>query len=173
MKRILFPSVALLTFLCGYFLSWFYSIDTKLIAIEAIMPSYNVEIPRELKSLLDGIKPTMRGCGNGYAQGYKLPNDEKLGEGNACFSSFKEAKSEMTIWLKKSENIIETVAPSKQRGLPKSERVIASFPADEFGNKWVRIMWVHGRCIHWIAAPELEYAVEFEKSEYNPYKFKE
>ena len=79
----------------------------------------------------------------------------------------------MRIWLKKSENIIDRLPPALPTDEPKSERVVASFPVDEFGNKWVTIMWVHGHCIHWISAPDLEYALELEKSKYNPYKFEE
>jgi hypothetical protein len=173
MKRVIFLSVGLSTFLCGCVLAWLYFVYTRPTAMKAIPPAHTVKIQGERKSLLEGIEATVRGCGNGYGQGYELPDGKKLGEGNSCYSSFKEANREMRIWLKKSDNIIDRVAPSKQKGLRKSERVVASFPVDEFGNKGVRIMWVQDECIHWISAPDLEYALEFEKSEYNPYKFEE
>jgi len=132
-----------------------------------------VEARAERKDLLDGIKPTGRGCGNGYAQAYELPDGKGLGEGNDCHASFKAARTEMRAWLGKAEQVIETVGPAGGGAEQKSERVVASFPRDEFGNKWVKIMWVHGRCIHWISAPDLEHALAFEKSELNPYRFEQ
>jgi|SRR5215204_1856710 len=173
MKRIFFLVIGLSTFLCGCVLAWLYFDYAKTAVIQSTPPAHNVEIQVERKSLLEGIRDTGRGCGNGYGQGYELPDGKKLGEGNSCYSSFKEADREMRVWLKKSDHIIDRVEPPKQKGVRKSERVVASFPVDEFGNKWVRIMWVHNKCIHWISAPDLEYALEFEKSEYNPYKFEE
>lgn len=173
MKRIYFLIIGLSTFLCGCVLAWLYTGYAKPAAMQSALLAHNVEIQVERKPLLEGIKGTIRGCGNGYGQGYELPDGKKLGEGNSCYSSFKEADREMRVWLKKSDSIIDRVAPRKQERVRRSERVVASFPVDEFGNKWVRIMWVHDQCIHWISAPDLEYALEFEKSEYNPYKFDE
>lgn len=171
MKRSFFLSVGLATFLCGCALTWLYFGYIRPNAMKSIPPKLNVEMQR--KSLLEGIKDTARACGNGYVQAYELPDGKKLGEGNICYSSFKEADIEMSNWLKKSDAILDRVVPAKQKGVQKSERVVASFPANEFGEKSVTIMWVQVRCIHWISAPDLEYAREFEKSEYNPYKFEE
>jgi hypothetical protein len=171
MKRIFFLSVGLSTFLCGCALAWLSFDYAKPTVVKAIHPTHNVEIQTERRSLLEGIKATGRGCGNGYGQGYELPDGKTLGEGNICYSSFKEANSEMRIWLKKSDNIIDRVEPSKHKDVRKSERVVASFPAGEF-DRVVRIMWVQDQCIHYVSAPDLGYALELEKSEYNPYKLK-
>ena len=169
MKRPLFIVVAILTFCIGTDLTSLkrrYFRLTRSVTIE-------VKVPMEQKSLLDGITPTVRGCGEGYSQGYALPNGKKLGEGNACHASFKEATKEMRVWLKEATQIIETVAPPKSMARSRSERVVASFPRDKFGNEWVRIMWTQDRCIHWIAAPDLDHALALKKSQYNPYKFEE
>jgi hypothetical protein len=172
MKRILYLSVAIFTFLCGYILTEFQIIYTEPPTVKVDKPSNSTVILKE-KPLLDGIVETVRGCGNGYGQGYELPDGTKLGEGNSCYSSFGEAKREMAVWLGKSESIIERVALLTHKGEPKSERVVASFPVDEFGHRWVRVMWVEGTCIHYVNGPSLEYALELEKSKYNPYKFEE
>ena len=116
MNRIFPLIVALSSFLCGCVLTWLYLGYTRPTDVEAFNPSYDVAILRERSSLLDGIVPTVRGCGNGYGQGYGLPDGKKLGEGNACYSSFKEANREMQIWLKKSDKIIYRVAASKRGG---------------------------------------------------------
>ena len=170
MKRTIFILVALLTFCIGSELT---SLKRDYFKFRSNTLVLTVKIPLEKTSLLDGITPTARGCGEGYAQGYALPNGKKLGEGNDCYASFNEAKKEMKVWLKDATRIIETVSPSKRFAEPRSERVVASFPKDQFGNEWVRIMWVHGECIHWISAQDLDYALALEKSQYNPYKFEE
>lgn len=172
MRRILFITVAVVTFSSGCAFAWLYFDETKT-NVEVSAVKMSVEARAESKGLLNGITPTARGHGNGYGQAYKLPDGKKLGEGNECFDSFKQATKRMKVWLKGADHIIERVAPVEQKGKRKSERVVASFPKDEFGNRWVTIMWVQERCIHWMHAPTLEYALELERSRYNPYKFNE
>ena len=167
MTRISFLVVALTTFSLGCALTW---LDTS--KRQSLNSASFSETRMEKKALLDGIEPTFRACGNGYSQGYELPGGKKIGEGNDCYSSFRQAHKEMTVWLLKADKIIETVPP-RSKAARSSERIIASFPKDELGNEWVRIMWVHGSCIHWISAPNLEFALEFEKSQLNPYKFED
>jgi hypothetical protein len=169
----IFLSVAFLTFFVGCFLAWLPFVPAGATPQPSEAEATRIEARPERKDVLDGIKPTMRGCGNGYVQGYELSDGKGLGEGNDCHSSFKEAKKEMRAWLGKAEQIIEIVKPAGRGTKQKSERVVAAFPRDEFGNEWVKIMWVHGRCIHWISAPDLEHALAFEKSELNPYQFEE
>lgn len=173
MRRIFFLSIALSTFIFGSVLAWLYDGATKAITAKTITVPHKVERRIEKTSLLDGIEPTIRGCGNGYAQGYELPDGTGMGEGNSCYRSFKEADKEMRALVKKAEYIIERVAPSKRKGEAKSERVVISFPGAELINKGIRIMWVHDHCLRWINAPSLELALEFEKSRFNPYKFEE
>ncbi len=168
MKHIISITAALSTFIFGSVLVWLSLSDTHLITFTP-----NFEIRNEQESLLAGIRPTARGCGNGYIQAYELPNGKKIGESNDCYSSFNQARKEMNKWLTKADHIMATVKSSKPKDKPKSERVVASFPEGEFGNQWIRIMWVHGRCIHSIKAPDLEHALEFERSKFNPYKFAE
>jgi hypothetical protein len=168
MKYIFYLIVGVSTFSLGCALA---SLQTS--KPQSINSEFYVRSRIQKKPLLDGIEPTERACGNGYAQGYELPDGKKMAEGNDCFSSFQEAQREMKAWLKESDQLIETVAPPKYKGESRSERIIASFPKDEFGNEWVRIMWVHRQCIHWIRAPDLAHALEFEKSQFNPYKFEE
>lgn len=172
MKRtFFFLSVAVTTFICGCFLTWLRLGYTKPCVTKAVHSVISVEEPRLRKTSLEGIRATARGCGNGYGQGYELPDGIKLGEGNTCYSSFKEAAAEMRKWLNESDAILDRVGPAKKGATRKSERIVASFPTDEFGNKWVRIFWVQDQCIHWISGPNIEYALELEGSQYNPYKF--
>ena len=168
MKLIRFLIVALLALSLGCAPSWLSSSEPN-----SIVPPIHLELEVAKKAPLDGIEATMRACGNGYAQAYELPDGKKLGEGNDCYGSYREAKREMNILLNQADQIIEKVAPSKQTSELRSNRVVASFPKDEFGNAWVRIMWVQGECIHSINAPDIENALEFEKSQFNPYKFEE
>lgn len=173
MKRIFYLGVALSTFLLGYLLAWLFFAHMSPDLLKATMSALEPAIRSERKSRLDGMRPTIRGCGNGYVQGYELTDGTKMGEGNDCHRSFMEASKAMTSRLQKSDKILDRTAPLEQKGRPKSDRVVAWFPADEYRNKSVMIMWVHGTCIHWIAAPDLELALEFEKSESNPYRFDE
>ena len=165
MKYLFFLVVALTTFFIGCILSRFHPRDSKPVPTTIV-----VKVHVQKRSLLDGIEETARACGNGYGQGYALPNGQKMGEGNECYSSFKKARRDMDRWLKTADRIIERSVLERSE---RSERIVASFPKDEFGNEWVRIMWVDGTCIHWISGPTLEHALEFEKSELNPYKFEE
>lgn len=168
MKRIVFIVVAVTTFFIGSALT---SLKRNYFKSNSFGPAVKIEIQK--KSLLAGITPTMRACGNGYSQDYELPDGKKLGEGNSCYASFKEATSEMKIWLREADRIIETVPPAKHAAKTKSERVVASFPKDKFGNERVRIMWTDGWCIHWISASDLDYALALENSRFNPYKFED
>lgn len=173
MKRIIFLSVAVSTFLVGCALARLHFSPEKAVPETPKAEVARVEVRVEMKGLLDGIEPTFRACGSGYGQGYELPDGKTIGEGNDCYPSFGEADKGMRAWLRKADRIIETVAPTGRGRRQKSERVVASFPKDEFGNAWVKIMWVHGRCVHWISAPDLEHALAFEDSKLNPYRFEE
>lgn len=168
MKYLFFFVVAISTFFIGCVLARLHFRDVNSVPAVSL-----VNIRLERRALLKGIEPTGRACGDGYSQGYEFPNGKKMGEGNSCYSSFKQARREMDTWLKTADRIIEKSAPSRRNSNSGSERIVASFPKDEFGNEWVRIMWVDGRCIHWISAPTLEHALEFESSKLNPYKFDE
>ncbi len=162
-------SVSVLTFFIGCSLVWIYSDYTKSIIFKP-----NLEMLKQ-SSLLNGIKPIMRGCGSGYWQSYELPNGESIGESNECYLSFKEAKERMNIWFPFSTEpqIVERISPSNSKGESKSDRIVAVFPEDEFGNRHVTIRWVHGQCIYSIDAPSILYALEFERSEFNPYEFED
>src|SRR5215203_611357 len=103
MRRIIFLSIAILTFFVGCFLAWLRFVPARVTPQPSEAKASCIEARTERKNLLDGIKPTGRGCGNGYAQSYELPDGKGLGEGNDCHSSFKEAKKEMRAWLGKAE----------------------------------------------------------------------
>lgn len=165
MKYLFCLVVAVSTFFVGCILTRFRLSDLTCVPTTTV-----VKVHAEKRPLLDGIKETMRACGDGYVQVYALPNGQKMSEGNDCHSSFKKARREMDQWLKTADRIIERSGPARPK---RSERIVASFPKDRFGNEWVRIMWVHGECVHWISGPTLEHALEFEKSKLNPYKFEE
>ena len=83
-------------------LTRFYITDAKYVPTATV-----VEVRAEKKSLLDGIEPLVRACGDGYAEVYTLPNGQLMSEGNNCYSTFKKAGREMDQWLKTADRIIE------------------------------------------------------------------
>ena len=165
MKYLFCLVVALSTFFIGCILSRFRLTDLTCVPTTTV-----VKVDAEKRPLLDGIRETMRGCGDGYVQVYALPNGQKMSEGNTCYASFKKARREMDRWLKTADLTIERSVSARPK---RSERIVASFPKDRFGSESVRIMWVDRECIHWISGPTLEHALEFEKSKLNPYKFED
>ncbi len=171
MKRISLFLVAITTFSIGCGLSWLYQSYLK----QLVVVPPKVEIPAQRRQVsLDGITRTVVSCGilGGYNQAYQLPNGTKLSEGTACFHSFEDAQVKLNSWLLRADQILErTVPDSSVAGQPRSNRIVAVFPKEKYRDEHLEIMWIEGSCIHYLSAPTLEYALEFEKSTFNPHKF--
>jgi hypothetical protein len=162
MKRIivhlLLTSVALIAGLC---LLWFLrmrqneDLAPTPIAISTITP----------QSDRTRFKPTARGCGSGYVQGYELPDGQTMMEGTIGYTSKRRTKKEYKEWLAKATSIIERVPESKNRFGMIGERIVALVPTDSTGKAWATILWYDGGTyFSFIQAPSVELALEFEKS---------
>lgn len=170
MKRIFLFLVAITTFSIGCGLSGLYQSYLK----QLVVVPPKVEIPAQRRQVsLDGITRTVIGCGIlGYNQAYQLPNGTKLSEGITRFDSFEEAQAISNKWLERADRILERTAPGQQVACkPRSDRIVAAFPKDKYRDEHVEIMWIEGSCVHYLSAPSLEYALEFEKSTFNPHQF--
>ena len=162
MKRITFRlSIAALTFTVGVAGPWLMGKKQK--AREALS-----EVSTEVSTAVAATgKPrftaTFRACGMGYVQGYELPDGRAMAEGTAGYSSRRKAKRELEKYLAKASTIVERVPNYKNRFGEVGERIVALFPPDEEGKAGASIIWYGGgRFFHYIDAPSLEIALEFE-----------
>src|SRR5882724_2582724 len=133
MKLIFSFTATLAAFLLGCFLARTCSSQSRMIVSPLVTPSRSIEIVSAKKGLLYGIRTTGRACGDGYVQMYELPSGEMIFEGSEAYNSFKEANPGMRKWLRKSTHIVARVSCPVASDKPKSDRVVASFPKDEFG----------------------------------------
>jgi hypothetical protein len=108
--------------------------------------------------------PIYRACRPGWTQGYESSDGETLSESGDGFSSEALANKELQKWISKAEKIIERTVKLDSKGKKVGERVIAIFPPNDKGIKWVRIMWTDKTIIGSINAPSLQLALEFERT---------
>ena len=117
-----------------------------------------------LKSL-PRFMPTGRGCGNGYAQGYKTSDGQWLGEGVQVFETTKKVRTELNKWITQATRIIERVPNYKNRWGKLGERIVIVNPLDENGKESVSVLWYGGgKSVSYIDAPTLELALEFDRT---------
>jgi hypothetical protein len=64
----------------------------------------------------------------------------------------------------KLKKIVKRTAKLDASGKRVGERVVAIFPVNKDGIKWVSIMWTDQRIIYSINAPSLQLALEFERT---------
>jgi len=101
----------------------------------------------------------------GYGQKYVMRDGTTMGEGSVCQVSARDSQKEWRKLLANATKILDRVPDYKNRFGESGERVLALFPADEFGPETARIMWYDGgTCYLYISAPTLEIALEFEKT---------
>jgi hypothetical protein len=162
MNRITFRlSVAVLTFLVGLTSVCLISVKPK---SKQVLPQKPIEVSTATpKPERPRFMPTFRGCGEGYVQGYELPDGQTLSEGTAGYSSSREAKKELRQMLAKASPIVERVPGYKNRFGDAGERIVVLFPPDENGQAWASIIWYGGgKYFSYIDAPSLGLAQEFE-----------
>lgn len=104
-------------------------------------------------------------CGNGWSQGYELPDGQHISTGLNVYDSSKEANAKISETLAKSERIITTVEKYKNSDGKRGKRIIAEFTSEKTGENIVGIFWFRkGKdSYEYIYAPTLEVALEFEK----------
>jgi hypothetical protein len=111
--------------------------------------------------------PTFRACKPGWKQGYISSDGERVSESGNGFSSVALANRELRKWVRQAEKKVERTAKLDSEGKRVGDRVVAIFPVNENGIKWVSIMWTDRRVIRSINAPSLQLALELEKTLHN------
>ena len=106
------------------------------------------------------------------AQGYELPDGQRISTGLDVYDSPKETNAKLSETLAKSERIITTVENYKNSDGVRGKRIIAEFISEKTGKNVVGIFWFKkGKdSYEYIYAPTLEIALEFEqyqKSKHN------
>ena len=165
MPRILLQlSVTLLTFIIGVSLAsvWYIlshpSVESFKIAESTSVPQLVVEGPRFVQA--------GNACGFECSSHiYNSSDGEVLSDSTCGYRSPARAKKELQRDLKGVQKIVERVPKLDWNGRQIGERVVAVFLPDEYGRRWVRIMWTDGPRLHSINAPTLELALEFEQKE--------
>lgn len=99
------------------------------------------------------------------SQIYNSSDGEVLSVSTCGFSSSARAKRELQRDLKGVQKIVERAPKLDWHGRKIGERVVAIYQPDEYGRKWVRVLWTDASRLHSINAPTLELALEFERSE--------
>jgi hypothetical protein len=111
------------------------------------------------------FEPSLRACGMGYAQMYLLRDGRKMGEGTVCETSARATQKQWRKLLATATNVIERVPNYKNRFGDSGERVVAWFPANEFGPESAQILWYGGgNCYSYISAPTFDIALQFERA---------
>jgi len=112
--------IAVLTFALGVTASWIVARQTYVVApaeaaqSEAIQLA-NSNVPETSEANPNKERFTFLGhaCGNGWVQGYELPDGQRISTGLDVFDSPKETNAKLSETLAKSESIITTVEKYK------------------------------------------------------------
>jgi hypothetical protein len=161
-RRIAYLVVALITFSFGISAVWLCSF-AHLKDVESNELYENILLlasPPAKKR----FTPTDRACKPGWAQGYVSSDGERLSESGNGFSSSALANRELQKRIKEAEKIIERAPKFDSNGKKIGERVIAIFPPNANGTKWVSIIWTDKTSIGSINAHSLQLALEFERT---------
>ncbi len=109
--------------------------------------------------------PTGRGCGNGYDQAYRTTDGQSLNEGVEIYETAKKTRAKLNEWMTKATQIIERVPNYKNRWGKLGERIVIVNPLDKNGKESVSVLWYGGgKSVSYIDAPNLELALEFERT---------
>lgn len=105
-----------------------------------------------------------RGCGNGYAQAYMLPNGQRMSEGSTPYETREAAQEALESIIIKALRVVERVPKVKNRWGNEGERIVL-ITSDNHGKEEASIIWYDGdKAILWIYAPSLEIALAFEEA---------
>jgi hypothetical protein len=105
------------------------------------------------------------GCGpSGWAHSYRSSDGEPLYTSCIKYSSRGHANRESQKRMQAAEKIIDRAAKVDSKGKKLGERVIAAFPANDQGIKWVSIIWTDKDLVCSIDAPSIQLALEFERT---------
>ncbi len=111
------------------------------------------------------FRMTFRACGNGYTQGYDTSDLQEMAEGSIGYETRAEARKNIAGMLARAARVVEKVSHYKNRFGEAGERLVLVFPADKAGHEPASILWFDGnKILHFIDAPSLELAREFEES---------
>jgi hypothetical protein len=160
-KTILHLVVALMTFTVGVAAVWLCSFaPSKETATSELNENVVLLAAPPVKQRFTS---TFRACKPGWVQGYITSDGERLSESGNRFSSPALASGKLQKWMKGAEKIIERAPRFDSKGKKVGERVIAAYPPNDHGVKWVSIMWTDKNGLGSINAPSLQLALEFEK----------
>ncbi len=104
-------------------------------------------------------------CGNGWVDGYEMPDGQRVSTGLDVFGSPRKAQSELSKTLSKAERILITVEKHEKPSGEIGKRTVAEFVSKKSGKSSIGIFWQQkGKDTYdYIYAPTLEIALEFEQ----------
>lgn len=165
-KRIAYPVILLLTFSIGISAVWL-----------CVFAQDEDQKNRERKEnyILLAAPPARErfaqlfiACGrDSSTQKYQASTGEYLFDERMRHSSAKHARRVMQKWIKDAEEIIDRISQFDANGKKTGEKVIAIYPANDKGIKWVGIIWTEKAVLRSIEAPSVQLALGFERTRYN------
>jgi|SRR4051812_8533872 hypothetical protein len=154
--------IGLVTFLLGISSVFVFKVATgssfpaEDLAVFRVIPINRDAIPR--------FMPTGRGCGGGYAQGYRTNDGEAVVEGVAAGSNSTEIKRELRKWVRDAEQVIERLPKFRDHRGNVGERIVIVNKPGDSGKESVSIIFYGGGDYYrFIDAPSLDLALEFEQ----------
>ena len=171
--------IAILTFALGVTAFWIAVRQNYVVAPAKVPQSEVVQLANSNVTETTDANPNKErftflghACGNGWVQGYELPDGQRISTGLDVFDSPKETNAKLSETLAKSERNITTIEKYKNSDGVRGKRIIAEFISEKTGKNVVGIFWFKkGKdSYEYIYAPTLEIALEFErhqKSKYN------
>jgi hypothetical protein len=165
-RRIAYLVVALFTFSIGISAVWLCEFaQAKDGESRKLKENYILLAP---PSTRERFTKTFIACGeHSSSQQYQASTGEYLFEEWMTHSSVKHAERVKQKWIKDAEEIVERVSRFDSKGKKTGEKVIAIFPANDKGIKWVGIIWTEKSLLRSIEAPSVQLALEFERIKYN------
>jgi hypothetical protein len=104
-------------------------------------------------------------CGNGWVDGYEMPDGQRVSTGLDVFGSPRKAHSELSKTLSKAERILTTTEKYEKPNGEIGKRTVAEFVSKKSETNSVGIFWQKKGedSYEYIYAPTLEIALEFEQ----------
>ncbi len=155
--------VAILTFFLGATAFWVARQKYTFWQTE-IAQQTNVKQAEILESKPERFELLGHACGNGWVDGYEMPDGQRVSNGLDAFGSARKARFELSKTLSKAESIIATVEKYEKPNGNIGKRTVATFVSRKSGKSSVGIFWQqNGKdSYEYIYAPTLEIALEFE-----------